>query len=245
MKWIQWLLLTSLTGSPIVSLLILVVVWWVIDRFTLGILPDPVRFVARFRRTRDLRTILSHNPHDRRARLELADLMLDRKKPAEALDLLQYNLDAGDDDVRTLYLAGRAAFGAKKPEQGEALSQAARAIQPGYNSGAIDLELGRGFLGSERPQDALAALERHVDGNHTAIEGRVLLARARAETGDADGAKAARDAAWQNYRTAPRFVRRRNRWWAWRAKPHRPVLYAGLAAVAGALLLVASRVGFG
>ena len=96
-KWLQWILLTSIVGNPILALAILILFWWAIDRFTLGILPDPFRIVGRLRRIGLLRRSLSHNPHDLRVRVELADLLVARKKYREATDVLRYNVEHGDE----------------------------------------------------------------------------------------------------------------------------------------------------
>ena len=38
-----------------------------------------------------------------------------------------------------------------------------------------------------------------------------------------------RDQAWDEYQSAPGFQRRKERKWAWRARPSRPAMYAVLA----------------
>lgn len=248
MKWIQWLLLTAIVGNPILAFVILIVVWWTLDRFTLGILPDPLRIFGRLRRIAALRRALQHNAHDRRNRVELADLLIARKKHREAAEVLRYNVEQGDEEARTYFLLGVALMGAGQAERGAAALEEARAIDPGYGSGAIDLELGRGLLLTGSPEEtkaALRALEAFVEKRHSTIEGKVLLARARAALQDEPGAAAARESAWQDYVSSPRFIRRRERWWAWRAKPARPLAYAAIAAGCGAAVatLVAPYLG--
>ncbi len=235
MKWIQWMLLTAVVGNPILALGILLVFWLAVDRFTLGILPDPLRIAGRFRRIGRLRRSLAHNPHDRRARVELADLLLSRRRHREAAEVLRYNVEQGDEAARTYFLLGVALLGAGQVERGAAALEEARLIEPDYGTGAIDLELGRGLLAAGQYDQAKAALEAFVEKRHSTIEGKVLLARAKAGLGDEPGAAAARESAWQDYVSSPRFIRRRERWWAWRAKPARPLGYAVLGA-AGAIM---------
>ena len=146
-KGLQWLGLTLLTGSPILSLLLLVVVWALLDRFTLGLLPDPVRAWARFSRVRRLEAHLARTPHDRRARLELGDLLVEQRRFRRALEVLRPNVEAGDDDVYTLYCLGVASYGAGLPADGERFLERARQKEPGFRMNAIDLEWGRGRLG--------------------------------------------------------------------------------------------------
>ncbi|HET9452229.1 MAG TPA: hypothetical protein VFO83_15170, partial [Aggregicoccus sp.] len=73
-KWILWMLLARLTGSPLLSLLALLLLYLALDRFTLQLLPSPLRAWGRWRRAAQLERGLAVNAHDRRARYELADL---------------------------------------------------------------------------------------------------------------------------------------------------------------------------
>lgn len=226
--------LTMLTGNPILSLLILAVFWWGLDRFTLGILPDPFRIAGRFRRIAKLRRTLASNAHDRRARAELADLLLARRRPREAADLLRYNVEQGDDQARTYQLFGIALMGIGDVDRAVASFEEARHLEPGHASGAIDLELGRGLVRHRRYAEARAALERFVAQRQGTVEGKVLLAKALDGLEDRESASKMRAAAWADYVSSPRFVRRRERLWAWRANPARPITYAAVGLAVGA-----------
>jgi len=242
-KWILWMLLARLTGSPLLSLLALVVLYLVLDRFTLQLLPSPLRLWARWRRAGQLQRLLETNPHDRRARYELADLWVARGRHADAVRVLKPNLEAGDEDAATLYLLGVAYLGAGQAAQGELLLDEAERLEPGYGLGAIELARGRSRLARGAltgDAGALSALERFCRARPGSVEGRVLLARALERAGRSAEAAQARDLAWSDYRAAPRFQRRRERRWAWRARPSRPLAYAAALAVlllTGALLL--------
>src|ERR1700722_5942704 len=100
-RWLQWMILMSLTRSPVASIIILGLIWYGTDRFTLRLFPSPWRAFNRWRRSNRLRRTLMNNPNDRRARLELAELLLDRKRYAQAVDVLKPNAEAGDDDATT------------------------------------------------------------------------------------------------------------------------------------------------
>lgn len=235
--WLQWILLTALTGSPLGSAVFLIVFWLVVDRFTLGILPDPLRWVMRRRRAGQLERTLRANPHDGRARLELAGLFVDRRRYAEALALLKPNLEKGDDDPQTLFTMGVACLGAGYVEQGEKLLESVDEASPGFRVGEVELVRGRFRLERRDFAGAKAALERFVAARTGTIEGRLLLSRALDGLGD-DGAGALmRDAAWEEYVGAPGFQRRQERWWAWRARPSRPLTYLLVAALALGLFI--------
>src|SRR5574340_1598073 len=97
-KFILFYLLVRLTGSPLAALAVLLVVWWLGDRATFRLLPDPVRPLTRLRRRWALEAALRVNPHDRRARFELAELLLEARRPARAVEVLRPNVEAGDED---------------------------------------------------------------------------------------------------------------------------------------------------
>lgn len=224
--YLQWLVLTALTGSPIGSAIGLLVFWLLVDRFTLGILPDPFRWLARLRREGVLKRVLAVNPHDRRSRAELADLLVQRSAYAQAVDVLRPNLEAGDDGPSTVLTMGTACINAGFRGQGEKLLAHLDDVQPGFRVWESALVLGRARLAAKDFAGARDALERLVRHRSGTIEGRVLLARALDGVGE-DGAGALmRDAAWAEYKVAPRFQRRKERLWAWRARPSRPLLYA-------------------
>ena len=232
-KFIQWALLSMLLGNPLLALFVLIVVYWALDRYTLGILPDPFRLVSRWRRLSAADRRLRDNPHDRKARLDKADTLLDLRRPTASFAAIRPNIEAGDDDPHTLFIAGRAAFGAGEPVIGNRLLEAVREDDPKFAQGRVDLELGRGRLAAKDFDGAKAALERYVENRTTAIEGNVLLARAFEGLGDSSGAQRAKKAAWTAFTEAPGFVRRRQRLWAWRANPGRPLLYLAVGAGAG------------
>lgn len=234
-KYFQWFILTSITGRPLLSLVLLLAFWWGVDRFTLGILPDPVRWVTRWMRIGKLERELSHNPHDRRARLELADLLVQRRRYRKAIEVLRPNIEAGDHDAHTLFVMGVACLGDGHAEKGELFLREVESLDPRYRLGEVELTRGRFRLRAGNAKGAQEALERFCTIRTGTIEGRVLWAKALAAGGDDAAAALKRDEAWKEYVTAPRFQRRAERLWAWRARPSRPIAYALIALVAAGL----------
>ncbi len=243
-KWILWVFLTLLTGSPFLSLGLILLLVLVADRFTWQVLPSPVRLIKRFQRAGELAGTILTNPHERRARHELADIRVEQRRYAEAVDILRPNLEAGDDDVDTLYLLGVAYLGAGDAQRGELLLDEAEKLDSGHKLGAIHLERGRFRLKRGDVAGAVEALERYCQARHGTVEGRYLLAKALGQSGKSAEAKRMRDLAWQEYVAAPRFHRRRERKWAWRARPSRPLMYAAaVALVLGTLASMLPRFG--
>jgi tetratricopeptide (TPR) repeat protein len=231
--YLKWLILSRLMGSPLGALAVLIVGGFVVDRFTLGLLPRPLRGIGRWSRRLELRRILRNNPRDRRARFELAD-QLQRSRPATAMELLRVNLEAGDTDPGTLLVMAVACFRAHHSEQAEVFLREAIKEAPQFRNGALWLELGRGQLEAGDARGAVDSLRELLLLRPGSIEGKVLLGRALTGIDDTAGAAALRRQAWEDYRSAPLFQRREQRLWAYRAQPWRAVPW-----VLGLVLLIA------
>jgi hypothetical protein len=110
-------------------------------------------------------------------------------------------------------------------EQGEKLLNHAEELSPEFRVGEIHLVRGKqriargDFAGAKTSLDALLKLRRGT------IEGRVLMAQAMRGLGDDGAAALMNDEAWREYVSAPGFQRRKERLWAWRARPSRPATY--------------------
>ncbi len=237
-KFLLWAVLWGLLDNPLLALVVVIAIYWALDRYTLGILPDPLRIVSRWRRLRSVNRRLQANPHDRKARLDKSDVLLELGWPKPAFDAVRPNIEAGDHDPHTLFVAGRAAFGSGEATIGQRLLEAVREDDPNFAQNRVDLELGRGLLKSGDFVGAREALQRYTNARTSVIEGNVLLARVHEGLGDAEAAAAARQAAWTAYTEAPGFLRRRERLWAWRANPSRPLLYLAAGAAAGTAFVV-------
>ncbi|MBK6688265.1 MAG: tetratricopeptide repeat protein [Deltaproteobacteria bacterium] len=235
-KWLIWLLLARVTGSPIGSLVLLLLIWWGLDRATTRILPDPLQGILRWRRAGRLKATLANNPNDRRARYELADICVQQRRYQAAFDLLKPNYEAGDHDVPTLFLLGVAAKGSGQLDQAARILQAVNEDDPDYRLGAAALELAQ--IAGQRGDHAkvVAILEPFLERRRSSVRARVMMADAKLKLGDPAAAQSLKDAAWHEYVGMPGYQRRSERLWAWRAKPARPIMY-GAAALAFALVM--------
>src|SRR5437667_11519990 len=74
--WIHFSILWMLTGSPVAAAIILLAAYAVADWYTFGFLRGVAQAVAAFQRGRKLRLVLLHNPHDRKARADLGEILI-------------------------------------------------------------------------------------------------------------------------------------------------------------------------
>jgi uncharacterized protein HemY len=130
----------------------------------------------------------------------------------------------------------QACFGTGHPEQGELFLDEVMERDPNFRMGEVYLERGRWRLQRNDAKGALAALQQLASARPGTVEGKVLLSRAYQALGDGQAAAKAKKEAWREYAHAPRFQRRRDRWWAWRANPSRPLLYLAIALACGVLV---------
>jgi len=230
-QWMLWGLLSWITGSPLTAGVAVLLLWWLGDRFTFRLFPDPLRFLGRWRRMAQLRDTLGMNPHDRRARFELAERLLEGGRPRRAAEVLRPNIEAGDEDPHTAFVMGAALGRTGAYQQAERALALARQEDPRFRAGEIDLELGRQRAARGDWAGAREALERLLVERPGSVEGRYLLARALSGLGDEPAARKVRDEAWRDYAMLPRFHRRHERWFAWRIKPWRPAAVVLVVAV--------------
>ncbi|MFL5321129.1 MAG: hypothetical protein ACJ790_15825 [Myxococcaceae bacterium] len=227
--YMLWIVLSSVFRSPVLAGAAIIIGGFVFEQVAVGVLPSPLRWWRRRSRISRLEHSLLVNPNDRRARFELAQSYVDSRRYQKAVDMLKPNLEAGDDDPHTLFVMGVACLGAGHAQQGETFLEAAEAQDPDFRMGEIDLERGRFRIERKDYKGAVAVLEKFCKRRSSSVEGQYLLAKAVELSGDDASAALRREEAWKQYVTSPGFQRKRERLWAWRARPSRPLMYGTLA----------------
>jgi Flp pilus assembly protein TadD len=238
-KVLGLLFVWAVAGGWAIAGIVFVLVAWAIDGVQLRALPSPIALWQARQREGKLRVRLEVNPHDRSARFDLAERLVKTARCDEALALVEANLAAGDDDVEHRLLAGMAAAGSTRAD---ALELAARhfaaAIEhsPRFRSGAVYLEQGRAAWARGRHEDAIEPLEEALRQRPGSVEVRTLLAECLRAVGRADAADRMRGEAAAHFAEAPKFERRMQRRWAWRAMPALRWRYIGGLLVASTLV---------
>jgi tetratricopeptide (TPR) repeat protein len=234
-NWVNFSILWMLTGSPVAAAAILLAAYAIADWYTFGFLRGVAHAVADFHRGRRLRLVLLHNPHDRKARADLGQILISQRRHARAIEVVKPLADADPHDVNALYLLGIACLATGRVDQGELFLTEVHKLDPAFRGAAALLELGRHRIG-RGAGSAVDPLRTFLDVYPHHVEARYLLSRAHQLGGNAAAATAERNRCWQEYETELPYQRRRDRLWAWRARPSRPLLYAALACCAIVLL---------
>jgi predicted Zn-dependent protease len=225
--------LNYFTHSWLISLALLGGGWLAVTSFNVMQNRGAFRIFTRGQRAARLRRMLDANPHDRRARLQLAEIEVEQGRFAAAVERLRSNVAAGDDDPATLFLLAQACGGAQLREEAEELFAEVEGRAVNHGMGAVFLERGRRRLQWGDLAGAQADFEMLLRKRVGSIEGRVLLARTLERLGNAEAASAMEGEAWKAFKEAPRFQQRRDRLWAWRARPLVPASYAAGALAVG------------
>src|SRR4051812_43777562 len=142
-SWINFSILWMLTGSPVAAAVVLLAAYAIADWYTFGFLRGVARTVAGFQRGRRLRLVLLHNPHDRKARADLGEILVSQRRFERAIEVVKPLADADPHDLRALLLLGIACLATGRVEQGELFLSAVHKADPAFRDGEPLLELAR------------------------------------------------------------------------------------------------------
>jgi tetratricopeptide (TPR) repeat protein len=209
-------LLWWLTGSPILAVIVLLVILYVLERRYLGLTPSIVRPLRRLGAIKRLRQQVAMNPNDLPAKHELARLLIERKRYAEAKawlmplqDALENSAEFWDDLSASLFHLGEV-------EAAEAAAGNALSINPRVKYGTPYLRLASMHAKSD-PQKAIGYLQSFRAIHSSSIEAYYRLAELYALLGQRDEAKRMLAECGAIYRSLPRYKKRQERKWALRA----------------------------
>ncbi|TDF95976.1 tetratricopeptide repeat protein [Paenibacillus piri] len=216
-KVLLFFLLTWLTGSPIVAIIVLLVIFYVLDRRFIGLTPSIVKPIQRSRKLSRLRQELRLNPHQTSAKLELARLLIEKKQYPEASDLLEQVAAVMDDSAEVRADLGLCRLKLGQLEQGESLMLEAVEMNPRVKYGEPYLRLAEAWADRD-PNKAIAYLERFREVNSSSCEAYYRLGQLYSRLGHGEKAREAYRETVELYRGLPKYKRRFERKWAWLAR---------------------------
>ena len=234
-QWWSFYLVWMITGSPVAAMIVLLAAYAIADWQTVGFVRKIALAVADWQRGRRLRIVLLNNPHDRKARADLGDILVAQRRWARVIEVVKPLADADPHDLRALFALGLACVYSGRIEQGELFLRSINEAAPDYRDGAALLELGRSRL-HRRDAAAREPLLTFVAAHPHHVEARFLLSRAHLLAKDPAAAARERERCWTEYETSLPGHRRRERIWAWRARPSRPLAYGFALCTALAIL---------
>ncbi|MEW9698433.1 tetratricopeptide repeat protein [Paenibacillus sp. SI8] len=212
-KLLAFGLLWRLTGNPFIALIILLVILYVLDRRFVGLTPNIFRPFQLSRKASRLRQDLHANPHNTSAKLELARILIERKKYSEALPYLEQSLNMMQDSADVHYEIGLCCLKLGDLPRGESFMLKAIELNPRVKYGEPYLRLGEA-LAAVSAEKAVTYMEQFRDVHSSSVEAYYRLGQLYQQLGRGEEAKRAYREALDIHRGLPRYSRRQQRRWA-------------------------------
>jgi len=161
---------------------------------------------------------LTLNPQDADAQYQLGLIYQKRGSLDAARRYFESALKIDPDDADYHYHLGR--VHEQKGEWTQALEhyEETYRINPEYSLGDIFREVGKGYLHTGNAEKAIEFLKHFLTKRGSDPEGRYWLAVAARETGDTDQMRLQLQSILDQARSSPRFFRKENREWIYRAR---------------------------
>jgi tetratricopeptide (TPR) repeat protein len=211
-------ILYVLTGSPLIMFLILLAVFLAVDRTYLGFLPDPFRAFRTSSRIRELRKVVSINPHDGRALKELGIYMVEGKHYQDALQYFGMAEAKMSDDPEFNYYHGLALMRTGSISDGMKLFETAITASPTLKYGEPYLMMAEVYIDNGDYKSALPLLEEFVKIHSSSSRGFYQMGLVKLKLGSRNEGVEYLKKSIQAFKGSPFFKRKTDRKWAWRAR---------------------------
>jgi tetratricopeptide (TPR) repeat protein len=206
-------LLRIITGSTWVSIIVIVLIYYFIDRRYIGLIPSVFKPFKRLVRTSNLRRQIAVNPHDNPAKYDLARTYMERRQYRSALKLLEDLSDSMKESEDVVYDTGLCYLALGNLEKGEQLVTKSLEKDKQLRYGEPYLKLAAAFSSSE-PDKALKLVQEVQSYNFSSCESYYRMAQLHRHFGHKEEARDALRQCLDTYRVLPRFRKRTERRWA-------------------------------
>lgn len=217
-KFILFVLLSWLTGNPIIAVLIILAVYLAIDRTYYGFVPDPFKAFKVAARIRELGRMVLINPHDARSLKELGIFMVERKNWRKAIEYFTRACSKMSDDPEFNYYYGIALAGNGDIGKGRALVDSALLASPGLKYGDPYLAMAEVYIDNGEYGSAEPFLEQFLRTRLSSTRGLFQMGLVKIKTGKSDEGREYLRKAIAVFKDSPRYKRKIERKWAWKAK---------------------------
>jgi len=206
------------TGSPIIALLVILAIYLAVDRTYLGFLPDPVRVFRASSRIRELRKIISINPHDGRSLKELGVYMVERGEYQSAVQYFDMAETKMSDDPEFNYYYGISIVRTGDVTRGRALLEKALNASPTLKYGEPFLMMAEVYMDNGDYEGALPLLERFEEIHSSSSRGFYRMGVVKLKLGARDEGVEYLRKSIRAFKESPFFKRKTDRKWTWKAK---------------------------
>ncbi|GLX67083.1 tetratricopeptide repeat protein [Paenibacillus glycanilyticus] len=206
---------TWIFGNPIIAIIAILFIVYVLDRRFIGLSPSLLKPLRRSSRLRKLKRHIAQSPNDTSAKVEIARILIDKKKYREALSLLDPLERVLDDSAEYWDDLGLCLMQTGKPEAGESAMSKALLLNPRVKYGAPYLRLAAHYS-KQDAERALSYIEAFQEIHSSSCEAYYRLAEIYELMNRKDDALEAIREGLRIYRALPRYKKRTERKWALR-----------------------------
>ncbi|MFF2483973.1 tetratricopeptide repeat protein [Paenibacillus sp. NPDC058071] len=205
--------LTWLFGNPFVAIIVLLLVFYFLDRRFIGLTPSILKPIKQSGRLRKLKRQIEASPSDTSAKQDASRILIEKKKYREALALLERVERALEDSAEYWDDLSICLLAIGEEERGAEAASKALAINPRVKYGAPYLRLAAFY--AER--DASKALDYIASFQHiqsSSCEAYLRLASVYKAMGREHEGKQAIEGGLRVYRELPKYRKKAERQWA-------------------------------
>jgi tetratricopeptide (TPR) repeat protein len=211
-------ILYMITGNPLLALLVILAVFLAVDRTFLGFLPDPFKIFRVSSRVRELKKIVSINPHDGRSLKELGIFMIERGDYQNARRYLETAEPKMSDDPEFNYYYAISIARTGDIAKGRKLLDKALNAAPDLKYGEPYLMMAEVYIDNADYESALPLLEKFVGIHSSSSRGFYRMGLVKLKLGLKDEGIAYLKRSVKVFKESPFFKRKVDRRWAWKAR---------------------------
>ncbi|WP_424768358.1 tetratricopeptide repeat protein [Paenibacillus sp. sgz302251] len=207
------LFLAWIFGNPFIAIIVLLILFYALDRRFVGLSPSFIKPLKRLSRIRKLKQHTQLSPNDVSAKLEHARLLIERKKYSEALKWLEPLEHTLEDSAEYWDDLGLSYFYSGNSDRGVACMHRSLELNPRVKYGAPYLRLATHYS-KARTDQALSYIRAFQEIHSSSCEAYDRLAAIYNLMGQKNEAARVVEDGLRIYRTLPRFKKRQERKWA-------------------------------
>ncbi|VAX31375.1 hypothetical protein MNBD_NITROSPIRAE02-66 [hydrothermal vent metagenome] len=217
-KFFLFYILYWMLGNPIIALLVILLISFTIDRTYFGFVPDPLKAFRTAGRINELRRIVAINPHDARSLKELGIFMFEKKKYGKAVEYFERAANKMSDDPEFNYYYGISIAKNGDIRKGREYVDAALEASPNLKYGEPYLLMAEVFIDNKDYKMALPLLESFEKITSYSSRGLYQMGLVKLKLGMKEEGIRYLKKSVEVFKAAPRFKRKVDRKWAWKAR---------------------------